>query len=205
MVRLDLEIKMHASPAAPDQILHLATEAVQNGRGVGLSVLDRFSAATYVTDPDGVITYYNPACIDLAGRVPVLGQDRWCVTWKLYTEGGAFLPHDQCPMAIAILEQRPVRGASAIAERPDGSRFNFVPYPTPIFDDEGGFLGAVNILIDVTGEKQAGLLRFQADRCRRLAYSVGDRQTAETLTKLAAEYEEKAGKLHAGTGPALQS
>lgn len=80
-----------------------------------------------------------------------------------------------------------------------------MPYPTPIFDDEGGFLGAVNILVDVTGEKQAGLLLVQAERCRRLAFSVGDRQTAETLTQLAAEYEAKAGKLHAGTRPALQS
>ncbi len=196
---------MQASPATPDQILLLATEAVQNRKGVRLSALDRLSAATYVTDPDGVITYYNPACIDLAGRVPLLGHDRWCVTWKLYTEEGTFLPHDQCPMAIAILEQRPVRGVSAVAERPDGSRINFAPYPTPIFDHEGGFLGAVNILVDVTGEKQAGLLRLQADRCRRLAYSVGDRQTVETLTQLAAEYEEKAGKLHAGIGPTLRS
>ena len=187
---------MQASPAT-EQILHLATEAVQNGNGVRLSEFDRLSAATYITDPDGVITYYNPACIDLAGRVPLLGHDRWCVTWKIYTEEGAFLPHDQCPMAIAIREQRAIRGVSAVAERPDGSRINFAPYPTPIFDDQGGFLGAVNILVDVTGEKQAALLRLQASRCRRLAYSVGDLQTAETLTQLAAEYEEKADKLRA--------
>ena len=192
---------MQASPVTPNQILHMVTEAVQNGSGVRLSKLDGLAAATYVTDSEGVITYYNPACVDLAGRVPLVGHDRWCVTWKLYTEEGAFLPHDQCPMAVAILEQRPVRGVSAVAERPDGSRINFVPYPTPIFDDEGSLLGAVNILVDVTDEKQAGLLLLQAERCRRLAFSVGDRQTVEALTKLAAEYEAKAGKLHTGTGP----
>jgi hypothetical protein len=108
-------------------------------------------------------------------------------------------------MAVAILERRPVRGASAVAERPDGSRINFVPYPTPIFDGEGSFLGAINVLVDVTDAKQAALSRQRAERCRRLALAVGDRQTAETLTQLAAEYEDKARKLGAATGPTLQS
>jgi PAS domain-containing protein len=188
---------MQASPVTADRILHMATEAVQRGEGAPLSALDRLSAATYVTDPDGVITYFNPACVDLAGRVPSLGHDRWCVTWKLYTDQGAFLPHDQCPMAIAILERRPIRGVSAVAERPDGSRINFVPHPTPIFDPGGGLLGAVNILIDVTDQKQVGFFRLQAGKCRRLALSVGDRQTADRLIQLAAEYEEKANKLRA--------
>ena len=175
----------------------MATDAVQKGEGARLSVLDRLPAATYVTDADGVITYFNPACVDLAGRVPLLGHDRWCVTWKIYTEEGEFLPHDQCPMAIAILEKRSIRGVSAVAERPDGSRVNFQPYPTPIFDADGGLLGAVNILVDVTDAKHAGILRLQADRCRRLASSVGDRQTADRLIQLAGEYEEKANKLRA--------
>ena len=188
---------MQASPVTADRILHMATEAVQRGEGAPLSALDGLSAATYVTDADGVITYFNPACVDLAGRVPSLGHDRWCVTWRLYTNEGAFLPHDQCPMAVAILEKRPIRGVSAVAERPDGSRINFVPHPTPIFDCDGGLLGAVNILIDVTDQKQAGFFRLQASKCRRLALSVGDRQTADRLIQLAAEYEEKADKLRA--------
>jgi hypothetical protein len=144
-----------------------------------------------VTDADGVITYYNPACVAFAGRVPALGQDRWCVTWKLYTEDGAFLPHDQCPMADAILTQTPVRGLSAIAERPDGTRLNFLPFPTPLFDAQGQFIGAVNMLIDVTASKRAAVLREQARRCRRLAISIDDEQTASTLNGLAAGYRRR--------------
>jgi len=34
-------------------------------------------------------------------------------------------------------ERRPVRGEEAIAERPDGSRVAFVPYPTPLYDASG--------------------------------------------------------------------
>ena len=185
---------MHASPATADRILHVATEAVQSGENALLSALDQLSAAIYVTDPDGLITYYNSACIEFAGRVPMVGRDRWCVTWKLYTDDGAFLPHDQCPMAVAILEKRSVRGVTAVAERPDGSRVNFMPYPTPIFDTEGKLLGAVNILVDVTDSRHADFLRSQARKCRRLAISVGDQQTADTLTLMAAEYEQKANE-----------
>src|ERR1700682_6346520 len=183
---------MHASLATADRILHVATEAVQTGEESLLSALDQLPAAIYVTDPDGLITYYNPACIDFAGRVPTVGRDRWCVTWKLYTEDGAFLPHDQCPMAVAIVEQRSVRRVTAIAERPGGRRVTFMPYPTPIFDTQGKLLGAVNILVDVTDSRQAEFLRSQARKCRRLALSVCDQQTADTLTLMAGEYEQKA-------------
>jgi PAS domain-containing protein len=193
---------MQASPVTEDRILHLAIEAVQKGEDALRSALDQLPAAIYVTDPDGLITYYNPACINFAGRVPTVGSDRWCVTWKLYTDDGDFLPHDQCPMAVAILEKRSIRGVTAIAERPDGSRVNFMPYPTPIFDSEGKLLGAVNMLVDVTDRRQAEFLRSQARRCRRLAISVCDQQTADTLTLMAAEYEQKADALCA---PSIRS
>ena len=53
-------------------------------------------------------------------------------------------------MAIALKENRPVRGASAYAERPDGRRVAFEPYPTPLRDADGTMVGAVNVLVDVT-------------------------------------------------------
>ena len=58
-------------------------------------------------------------------------------------------------MAIAIKEKRAVRGVEAIAERPDGTRVPFEPYPTPLFDTSGTLIGAVNMLIDTTDRKQA--------------------------------------------------
>ena len=100
-----------------------------------------------MTDEEGVVIYANDACEPFTGRTPQLGQDRWCVTWKLYTDTGAFLPHDQCPMAVAIREQKPVRGASAVAERPDGARVPFKPFPTPLFGCDGRLIGAVNVLM----------------------------------------------------------
>lgn len=157
--------------------------------------LEQLPAAIYITDPQGTITHFNQACIKLAGRVPAIRHDKWCVTWKLYTSSGVFLPHDQCPMAVAVRERRAVRGVEAIAERPDGTRINFVPYPTPIFDAEGEFVGAVNLLVDVTEKRQARALRAQALQCRRLASSVTDRAAAATLKLMAVEYDQQADQL----------
>jgi PAS domain-containing protein len=112
-----------------------------------LALLDVADAPTYVTNEDGIVVYANEACEPFAGRTPVLGEDRWCVSWKLYTDAGAFLPHEECPMAVAIREQKPVRNASAVAERPDGTRVPFRPFPTPIFGRDGQLVGAVNVLM----------------------------------------------------------
>ena len=74
----------------------------------------------------------------------------------------------------------------------------FMPWPTPLFGADGEIAGAVNILIDVTDERQAGALRAQAMRCRRLAHSVTDQQAVDTLLLMAAEYDAKAeGLRHA--------
>lgn len=112
-------------------------------------------AAIYTTDANGKITYFNQAAIDLAGRTPTLGSDEWCVTWKLYLPDGTPLPHDQCPMAISLKEGRAVRGVEAVAERPDGSRVPFIPYPTPMRDARGQVVGGINMLVDISERKQA--------------------------------------------------
>jgi K+-sensing histidine kinase KdpD len=75
--------------------------------------------------------------------------------------------HDECPMAIALKEHRPVRGAIAYAERPDGRRVAFTPYPTPLRDADGTMIGAVNVLVDVTDRLAAEqALQKSADALR---------------------------------------
>lgn len=118
-------------------------------------LLEALPAAIYTTDPLGRITFYNQAAVDLSGRRPQLGTDHWCVTWKLRHTDGTPMSHDQCPMAVALQENRSVRGAEAIAERPDGTLVPFIPYPTPLRDDAGTLVGAVNMLVDITERKQA--------------------------------------------------
>jgi len=125
-------------------------------------LLDALPAAVYTTDAAGRITFYNEAAAVLWGCRPELGNSEWCGSWRLFWPDGRSLPHDECPMAIALKENRAVRGAEAIAERPDGTRVPFIPYPTPLHDASGKLVGAVNMLVDITdrkrGEEQQTLL-----------------------------------------------
>ena len=118
-------------------------------------LLHALPAAVYTTDARGRITFYNAAAAALWGCCPELGKSEWCGSWRLYWPDGTPMPHGECPMAIALKEKRPIRGAEALAERPDGTRIPFLAYPTPLFDDTGGLIGAVNTLIDISERKQA--------------------------------------------------
>ena len=119
------------------------------------SLLGALPAAVYTTDEAGRITYFNEAAAELWGRRPDIGTSEWCGSWRLYRPDGTHLPHDECPMALALKENRSVRGCEAIAERPDGTRVPFMPFPTPLYDDEGKLVGAVNMLVDITERKKA--------------------------------------------------
>jgi PAS domain S-box-containing protein len=121
----------------------------------GSELLEALPVAVYTTDAEGRITFFNQAAADLWGHRPQLGSDQWCGSWRLYWPDGRPLPHDQCPMALTLKEGRPIRGVEAIAERPDGTRVNFLPYPTPLRDASGRVIGAVNLLMDITERHQA--------------------------------------------------
>jgi signal recognition particle GTPase len=70
-----------------------------------------------------------------------------------------------------------------------------MPFPTPLFAAGGNFLGAVNILIDITEREQPDDLRVQAARCHRLAAGCGDRSVHKILETMATEYEVKASAI----------
>jgi PAS domain S-box-containing protein len=112
-------------------------------------------AAIYTTDAEGKITYFNQAAVELVGCTPTIGNDEWSATWKLYHPNGTPLPYDQSPMPIALKEGGAIRNAEAVAERPDGTRVPFIPYPTPLRDGSGKIIGAINMLVDVSERKQA--------------------------------------------------
>jgi PAS domain S-box-containing protein len=117
------------------------------------TLLQALPAATFTTDAEGRLTFYNDAAAELWGARPKLGEARWTGAWKLYWPDGTPMPHEECPMAIALRENCAVRGTEAIAERPDGTRISFIPYPTPLHDAEGRLIGAVNVLVDITERK----------------------------------------------------
>jgi len=118
-------------------------------------MVDGLALAAYATDADGFVTYFNDAVVTLTGRVPQLGSDQWCVTWKTLHADGSHLPHGECPMASALRGEPFTTAVECIGERPDGSRFWYAPYPTVLRDENGRVTGGLNILVDITARKNA--------------------------------------------------
>jgi PAS domain S-box-containing protein len=119
------------------------------------AMIDALPAAVYTTDAEGRLMHFNPAAAELAGRTPQLGTDRWCVSWKLYRDDDRPLPHDECPMAMALKEGRDIHGEQIILERPDSARHWLEAYATVLRDAKGCVVGGINMLVDITERKQA--------------------------------------------------
>ena len=139
-------------------------DALGDVNGLSREAIEALPAAIYMTDVEGRLTFYNEAAAELWGCRPELGESKFCGSWKLFWPDGTPLPHDECPMALALRQRRPIRGVEAVAERPDGTRVPFVPYPTPLFDASGRLTGAVNLLVDISERKRA-----EADLAERKA------------------------------------
>jgi PAS domain S-box-containing protein len=117
-------------------------------------ILQALPMAVYTTDADGRITFFNEAAAALWAYRPELGSSQWCGSWRLRTIDGEPMPHDECPMAVALREGREVPWGRAVAERPDGTLVPFVAFPTPLRDANGTLVGAVNTLIDASSQQR---------------------------------------------------
>ncbi|WP_436250879.1 PAS domain S-box protein [Mesorhizobium amorphae] len=129
--------------------------------GNSAELMQGLPVAVYTTDKQGNITFFNEAAAELWGHRPVLGKDQWCGSWKLRHLDGRIMAHDECPMAIALREERDVRWGQAIAERPDGELIPFRAHPVLLRDEKGKVVGAMNTLIDMRSQTQADDARIR--------------------------------------------
>jgi two-component system CheB/CheR fusion protein len=131
--------------------------AFDGGRGgdVQHELLHALPVAVYTTDAAGHITFYNEAAAALWGCRPKLNSDQWCGSWRMYWPDGTPLPHDECPMAVALKEKRNFTGGQeAVAEQPDGTRIPFMAFPSLLRDAAGEVVGALNMFVDISERKR---------------------------------------------------
>jgi signal transduction histidine kinase len=135
--------------------------------------LEKLPVGAYTCDRDGLITYYNEAAVKAWGRTPKLNDavDRFCGSFRLLDVTGAPLKHEDCWMGLALRHQKEYAGEEIIIERPDGSRITVLAHASPIHNDEGELIGAVNVLVDIDEQKRAseaaGLAREAAEAMSR--------------------------------------
>ncbi|MDG3004433.1 putative bifunctional diguanylate cyclase/phosphodiesterase [Paludisphaera mucosa] len=136
-------------------MLH-TTDSPRHSLAFLVQVLDTLPAAAYTCDVDGLITYCNRNAIDVWGRVPRINDssDRYCGSYKLFFADGRPMRHDECWMARALIERGPFNGQEVLIEQPDGRLRSALAHANPMLDEDGRFVGASNVLVDITDRKQ---------------------------------------------------
>jgi len=112
------------------------------------ALLGALPVAIYTTDAEGRITFYNEAATALWGRRPVLGEERWCGSFRILLVTGEPLPNHRSPLARALKGQAP-KNPTGFIERPDGTRTFCRSEVRLVHDASGHVLGAVNVIIDL--------------------------------------------------------
>ncbi|HSJ96025.1 MAG TPA: PAS domain S-box protein, partial [Myxococcota bacterium] len=132
-------------------------------------------AAAYTCDAHGLITFFNRRATELWGRAPSLDDpaERFGGATRLYTPDGEPLPHERSWMARALAERRDFFAEPVILERADGSRVEVLAHASPIRDEDGRVIGAVNVFADVTEiSRVQATLRESESRFRLLAETI---------------------------------
>jgi PAS domain S-box-containing protein len=169
-----------------------AERAIRHSEQSLKDLIEALPGAVYTTDAAGLITSYNPAAAEIWGREPKLGAESYSGSWRMQLPDGTPLPHDECPMAVALKENRPIRGAEAVVVRPDGVLVPLLVYPTPLRDASGKVTGAVNMLVDITERKRAEAL---AERLAAIVESSDDAIISKDLDGVIKSWNQGAEKL----------
>lgn len=127
--------------------------ASADGLGLLTGVFDALPMAIYTTDAAGTVMFFNSGAVVLFGAEPVDGS--WLGARALFWPDG--VPMRDSPMTIALKERRPIRGAEARIEGPDGTMLQLVIYATPMFQGDT-LIGGVNVLLDIGEQNRAAYL-----------------------------------------------
>ena len=153
----------------------LTEEALRESETRYRQLIHGLPAAFFTCDATGRITLYNAAAATLWGREPNLDHDRWSGAQRLFTPDGRPIPRGRSPIALAVLQDEPIRDAEMIVERPDGSRSHVLAFPDPIHDSTGAVIGAMNMLVDITESRRAAAALQESEaRLRAILNTVVD-------------------------------
>lgn len=149
--------KPHPAPRARLRAQHKPLAAVEvalrDSEARYRELVESLPVAFCATDGQGRLTMFNDAAVALWGRVPTIGEDRWCGSFRMHTLDGLPMPLDESPMALSIREGAHLQGTEAVVERPDGTRRQVLVYPRVFKDALGNVHGAMNALVDITDRK----------------------------------------------------
>jgi PAS domain S-box-containing protein len=115
-------------------------------------LLDVLPVAAYACDAEGFVTHYNRRARELWGREPAPGQ-RFGGALRREVRDRSPVDPEAHFLTRVLEEGRPYDG-EVVIERPAGDRVTVLAHASPIRDDDGALLGAVNVLVDMTERRR---------------------------------------------------
>lgn len=162
-----------AAGEAAVQLPHLGRERTS------LPAFSDSSAAIYMCDSAGRVTYFNEAAAQLWGKSPDPGAGPWAGCARVLRADGTEAPRFAAPTVRAGSRQH---SEEFLIERADGTRRHVALYPDVLFDAAGKEAGALNIIVDITEQKKADAL--QSGQRQVLELMVQDAPLSEVLERL---------------------
>ncbi len=116
-------------------------------------ILGAIPAASYTCVGSGQITFFNHIAEGVWGRAPRLrhAAERYCGSHRLYSVDGVRMRHEECWMALALLQGKAYHGHAIVIERQDGTRTVVKAHAHPLRTSQGQIVGALNLLAEITG------------------------------------------------------
>jgi signal transduction histidine kinase/ActR/RegA family two-component response regulator len=121
--------------------------------------------AIFACDRDGVIQQYNSRAVELWGRQPVCGVEKFYGSLKLWLPDGRPLPHEESPIVEVLRTGAPALDVEVVIERPDGSRVPVLISIAALKNRDSEITGAIASFIDLTERKK---LEQQSLRSQRM-------------------------------------
>ncbi|WP_274378988.1 hybrid sensor histidine kinase/response regulator [Sphingomonas cavernae] len=175
-----------------EQALRDAAERFEVEASARAALLAQMDEGVIVTDPDGRITFINEAAKRLHGVDQLdIGPEEYSDTYNLYTEDGRPYPHEQLPLARAVMNGEVVSDARWRIRRPDGREVLAIGSARPFWDAEGKLLGAVLTVRDDTARNaaEAALRDLNATLEDRVAETIREREVLGDALRQAQKME----------------
>jgi PAS domain S-box-containing protein len=150
------------------------------------TLFEMVPVAVYTTDADGVIQEFNQHAVEIWGRKPNAGKDKFAAGYRLYYPDGRPMALKDSPMARSLRgEELKPWELEIVVEQESGVRRTVVVVPGPLLNAGGNLIGAINCLYDITDRKHAEKNLVEANRQQHILYEfVQRRHEAETLNEI---------------------
>ena len=109
----------------------------------------------FACDRNAVIEHCNQRAVEMWGREPECGVERYCGSVKLWQPDGTLLPHEKSPMVEVLRTGQPALNVEISIQRPDGSLLPALVNIAALKNAEGEITGAITSFMDITERKQA--------------------------------------------------